>query len=265
MKFHEKTSAQLAAVDRDQTLVIIPIAAVEQHGPHMPTGTDTILCGAVAGAVEERLTKRVLLAPTFWLGASAHHLRFGSTLDSKLDTYVATLCDIARSLLDDGYQRLLFLNGHGGNIDPMRVAVRTIQPAYPKALLAAGSYWSVADELIREILSGDHKFVGHACEFETSMMLHVRPELVDDSRRADAGELVADVLDGVFLSRDMRQRTREGFTGRPDLASAEKGKLLFEGIVEKLDCLVNELLAQPLGTEYQQFVPDDQIRPTRGK
>jgi creatinine amidohydrolase len=257
MKFHEMTSPQLADVHRDQTLVVIPIAAVEQHGPHMPTGTDTILCGAVAEALESRLTGRVLLTPTFWLGASAHHLRFGATLDSRLDTYIATLCDVARSLLDDGYQRLLFLNGHGGNIDPMRVAVRKMQPEYPKALLAAGSYWSVAEELTRETLTGDHHFVGHACEFETSMMLHVRPELVDDRRRADAGELVADELDGMFLSRDMRQRTREGYTGRPDLASAEKGKRLFDGIVDELVGLVNELLTQPLETEYQQIVPND--------
>jgi len=257
MKFHEMTSPRLAVVDRDQTVVVIPIAAVEQHGPHMPTGTDAILCGAVAEAVETRLSERVLLTPTFWLGASAHHLRLGSTLDCKLGTYVATLCDIARSLLGDGYQRLLFLNGHGGNIDPMRVAIRTIQPAYPNALLAAGSYWCAADPLLNETLAGDHKFVGHACEFETSLMLHVRPELVEDDRRADAGELVPDQIDGLFLSRDMRQRTREGFTGRPDLASAEKGRRLFEGVVDQVVCMVETLLTQPLGTEYQQFVPDD--------
>ena len=159
MKFCETSSASLADVDRDQTVVVIPIAAVEQHGPHMPTGTDTILCGAVAEAVEARLPERILLTPTLWLGASAHHLRLGATLDTGLDHYIATLCDIARSLLNDGHQRLLFLNGHGGNIDPMRVAVRTIQPSYPKALLSAGSYWCAADDLIREVLTGDRKIV----------------------------------------------------------------------------------------------------------
>src|SRR5260370_30096085 len=100
MKFHELTSGRLAAIDRDKTLVLIPISAVEQHGPHMPTGTDFILCSAVAEAVETQLAERVLLTPTVWLGASAHHLRLGSTLNTELDTYVATLCDIARSLLD---------------------------------------------------------------------------------------------------------------------------------------------------------------------
>jgi creatinine amidohydrolase len=254
MIYRELTSRVLAAIDRDQTLVVIPIAALEQHGPHMPTGTDFILCTAVAEAVEKRLAERVLLIPTVWLGASAHHLRLGSTLSSALDTYIATLCDIAKSLLDDEYRRVLFLNGHGGNIDPMRVAVREIQPEYPDALLAAGSYWAVADEFIRETLEGAHRFVGHACEFETSMMLYVRPELVERDKLVDAGQLVTDSLDGVFMSRDMRQRTREGYTGRPDLASAAKGERLFSGIVDRLVSSVEQLLHEPLGTVYADFV-----------
>jgi creatinine amidohydrolase len=254
MKFDEMTSPDLAAVDRDQTIVVVPIAAVEQHGPHLPTGTDFIICTAVASAVEKRLAQRVLLTPTVWLGASAHHLRFGATLNSDLQTYIETLCDIGRSLLDDGCLRLLFINGHGGNVDPMRVALRHLQPDYPGALLAAGCYWSVADDLIRETLEGDHKYVGHACEFETSMILHLRPELVSNERVADAGKLVTDNIDGVFLSRDMRHRTEHGCSGRPDLASAQKGKMLFDGIVDRLASTVEQLLSEPLGTEYQDLV-----------
>lgn len=255
MRFQEMTSKRLAAVNRSQTLVLIPIAAVEQHGPHMPTGTDTIICTAVAEALETRMSDRVLLTPTLWLGASAHHLRLGSTLNSTLETYIKTLCDVAGSLLDDGYQRLFFINGHGGNIDPMRVALRVLQPKYPTALLTAGCYWSVADALIRETLEGDHKFVGHACEFETSLLLHLQPELVIHDHLVDAGQLVPDDLDGIFVSRDMRQRTHAGFTGRPDLANADKGRLLFDGIVNSLMTAVQKLLAQPLATEYRNFVP----------
>jgi len=253
MKFSEMASAQLAVINRERTIVVIPIAAVEQHGPHMPTGTDLVLCTAVAEALEARLTDQVLLTPTVWLGASSHHLRLGSSLNSKLNTYVATLCEIAKSLLDDGYRRLLFLNGHGGNVDPMRVALREIQPAYANALLAGGSYWSVADAWIRETLEGGHKFVGHACEFETSMMLHLRPELVHKDRLSNAGELVPDEIDGVFISRDMLQRTRDGYTGRPDLASSEKGERLFAGIIDRLVSVSERLLREPLGTEYQDF------------
>ncbi len=253
MKYYEMTSARLSTIDRDQTVVVVPIAAVEQHGPNMPTGTDTIICTAVTEALEKRLADQILVTPTVWLGASAHHLRFGATLNSDLETYIATLCDIAISLLDDNFRRILFVNGHGGNVDPLRVALREIQPAYPDALLVGGSYWSVADDLIQETLEGDHKFVGHACEFETSLILHLRPDLVDQEKLTDAGNLVTDQIDGLFVSRDMFQRTNEGFTGRPDLASAEKGQKLFDGIVERLDSTVQTLLNEPLGTEYQDF------------
>ena len=86
------------------------------------------------------------------------------------------------------------------------------------------------------------------------MMLHVLPELVDTQQLVDAGQLIPDQMDGVFLSRDMRQRTHEGFTGRPDLATPEKGELLFAGIVDRLVTTVEKLLSEPLGTEYQDFV-----------
>ena len=253
MKFDEMTARQLAKVDRERTLVIIPIAAVEQHGPHMPTGTDTIICTAVSEAVEKRMPDHVLLVPTVWAGASAHHLRWGATFSLELPDYVEGLVQLATCLLDDRFRRVLFLNGHGGNIDPMRAAVRQVQPEYPDALLAAGCYWSVAEDLIRETLDGDHKFVGHACEFETSMMMHLRPELVNRSNLADAGPLVTDQIDGMFLARDMKHRTREGFTGRPDLAAAEKGRQLFDGIVDRLAMTMNELLRQPLGRTYEEF------------
>ncbi|MEQ8787636.1 MAG: creatininase family protein [Pirellulaceae bacterium] len=257
MRFHEMTSARLASIDRVQTVAVVPIAAVEQHGPHMPTGTDYFLCTAVVEALETRRPHNVLLTPTLWLGASSHHLRYGATLDAGLDNYVATLCDVGQSLLDDGFRRVLFVNGHGGNVDPLRVALRQLQPAYPDALLAGGSYWSVADDCIRDVLEGDHKFVGHACEFETSMMLHVRPELVARELLADAGQLVTDNIDGVFVSRDMRQRTRQGYTGRPDLATAEKGKLLLDGVVDRLATLLEKLLAEPLAADYEDFVGDE--------
>lgn len=254
MKYQELTGPKLSAVDRDHIIVVIPIAAVEQHGPHMPTGTDTILCTSVAETLESQLAAQILLTPTIWLGASSHHLRMGSTLDTALDSYIATLCDVARSLLDNGFKRILFLNGHGGNIDPMKIAVRKLQPEYFDALLVAGNYWAGTDARREQILEGEHPFVGHACEFETSLMLHIRPDLVDQTRLVDAGELVPDVIDGMYVSRDMFQRTRDGYTGRPDLATAKKGKQLFEGIVSQLISTVETLLTQPLGTKYQDFV-----------
>ena len=246
MKFLEMTSGQLARVDRDKTLVVLPIAAVEQHGPHMPTGTDTIICEAVAEAIEGARADSVLLLPTVWLGASSHHLRFGATLTAELSTYITTLVEIASSLLGEGYRRVMFLNGHGGNIDPMRVALRELQPEFPDTILSAGCYWSPADEAIVGLLEGGDKFVGHACEFETSLIMHLRPELVDMEKVASAGPWLPDQVQGMFVCRDMHQRTQEGATGRADLASAKKGAALFDAVVDGVSRAVQTMLAEPL-------------------
>ena len=253
MRFHEATAAQIAEFDRDQSVVVIPIAATEQHGPHMPTGTDGILCGAVAEEVERMLPECVLLAPTLWFGASSHHLPFGATFDISLPSYIETLRELGRSVLADGFQRLFFLNGHGGNIDPMRVVARCLHDDYPKALIAAGCYWDGADQLLDSELQGEPRYVGHACEFETSMMMHLRPELVRQDQIRQADSLIPGQLDGIDIARDMKQRTSCGYTGRPDLASAEKGMKLMDGIVMRLKAIIEDLLRQPRGSTYQEI------------
>src|SRR5437899_10580117 len=106
MKFHEMTAPQLRKVARSSTVVLAPIAACEQHSRHLPTFTDTILVTAVAEGVEQRLPQQVLLLPTLWLGASAHHLRFGATLSAEVDTHIDMLRDLLTPLLEDGYQRV---------------------------------------------------------------------------------------------------------------------------------------------------------------
>src|SRR5437762_3488408 len=115
MRFPDLTSPDLRRVPRERTLILAPIAACEQHSRHLPTFTDTILVTAVAEGVEQRLPQQVLLLPTQWMGASSHHLRFGATLSAEVDTHATMICDMLTPLLDDGYQRVLVLNGHGGN------------------------------------------------------------------------------------------------------------------------------------------------------
>lgn len=246
MRFHEMTSGQLRQVDREQSLIVLPIAACEQHGPHMPTGTDTIICGAVAEAVEQRCPDRVLLLPTLWPGASHHHLPWGATVSLELDTYTTLLCELIQPLLDDGYRRVLLLNGHGGNIDPMRVALRRLQPRYPRTLLTATSYWSIAEQEIIDRLDGEDKILGHACEAETSLIMHLRPDLVHANDVEDATDYIRDMQHGVFICQDMAQRTRNGYTGRPDLATAEKGAAMFDAIVTRVAETIGELTAMTL-------------------
>jgi creatinine amidohydrolase len=246
MKFQDLTWPLLQQVSRESTVIVAPIAACEQHSRHLPTFTDTILVTAVAEGVEQRLPQQVLLLPTQWLGASSHHLRFGATLSAAEDTHVALLCDMLTPLLDDGYQRLLVLNGHGGNIDTMHLALRRLQPRYRNRILTAASYWELADKELAALAQGPRKSMGHACEFETSMVLALRPDLVrreeikDDPPRDEA------TLRGLFIAEDMKQRTDHGAVGYPERASAESGRAFLAAAVQRTTEVVESLLRRRL-------------------
>jgi creatinine amidohydrolase len=227
-------------------VVVAPIAACEQHSRHLATLTDAVLVTAVAEGVEARLSTQVLLLPTLWLGASSHHLRFGATLSAEVDTHINILCDLLTPLLEDGYRRLLVLNGHGGNIDTMHVALRRLQPRYRSCQLAAASYWDLAERELAALAEGPRRVMGHACEYETAMMLALRPDLVrreaieDDPPRDDPA------LRGLFLAEDMYQRTDHGAVGYPSRATAEKGRAFLEAAVARTTEVVQLLLRRPL-------------------
>lgn len=246
MRFHEMTFPELRDVPRDSTVVVAPIAACEQHSRHLPTYTDTILVTGVAEGVEQRLPKQVLLLPTLWLGASAHHLRFGATLSAEVDTHIDMLCDILTPLLDDGHQRVLILNGHGGNIDTMQVALRRLQPKYRNRALTAASYWDLAAKELAELAEGPRKSMGHACEFETSMVMALRPELVRKELIKDDPPPAEPALRGLYVAEDMKQRTDHGAVGYPELASAAKGRKFLDAAIGRTVEVVEALLQRRL-------------------
>jgi creatinine amidohydrolase len=246
MRFAEMTWPLLREVPRERCLVVAPIAACEQHSRHLPTFTDTILVTAVAEGVEGQLPQQVLLLPTQWLGASSHHLRFGATLSAEVDTHITLLCDLLRPLLDDGHQRVLVLNGHGGNIDTMQVALRRLHAAYPDRQLTAASYWDLAAVELAALAEGPRKSMGHACEFETSMVLALRPELVRREEIRDDPPPSEPALRGLYVAEDMKQRTQRGAVGYPELATAEKGRAFLQAAVNRTVEVVEALLKRPL-------------------
>jgi creatinine amidohydrolase len=246
MKFHEMTWPLLREVSREGTVVLAPIAACEQHSRHLPTYTDTILVTAVAEGVEQCLPRQVLLLPTLWFGASSHHLRFGATLSAEVDTHVTMLCDLLIPLLEDGHQRFLVLNGHGGNIDTMHMALRRLQPRYRNRLVTAASYWEIAEKELAQLAEGPRKSMGHACEFETSMVLALRPDLVRRDQIKDDPSPDEPALRGLFIAEDMKQRTDHGAVGYPERASADKGKALLAAAIERTVEVVQALSRRPL-------------------
>jgi creatinine amidohydrolase len=246
MKFHEMTAPQIRQVRRDRCIVLAPIAACEQHSRHLATFTDTVLVTGVADGVEARLSEVVLQLPTLWLGASHHHLRFGGTLSAAVDTHFNLLCELLEPLLNDGFQRILVLNGHGGNIDTMQMALRRLQPRYRDRILSAASYWDLAARELAALAEGPRKVMGHACEFETSMMLALRPDLVRNEEIRDDVPREEPILRGLYLAEDMFQRTDHGAVGYPERASAEKGRAFLAAAVERTVEVVHALMARAL-------------------
>ncbi len=246
MRFTDMTWPEVRKVDRQHSIVLCPIAACEQHGHHLPTFTDTILATAVAEGVERRDPGLILLLPTLWLGASHHHLRLGATLSTDVTTHAQMLVDMLTPLLNDGFKRILILNGHGGNVDTFHVALRLLQPHFRDRILSGASYWDLAGQEYAAIAQGARKEMGHACEFETSLMLHLRPDLVrkdairDDGRAADAA------LRGLYMADDMSQLTDRGAMGFPEKASAQTGERLLQAAVDRTHEVVSALLRRNL-------------------
>jgi creatinine amidohydrolase len=247
MKLAEVTWPEVEKLERE-IVVVVPIAALEQHSHHLPFFTDTILCEAVANRLEAALPKDVLLLPVQWLGASSHHLGMAGTLTVENDTYLKLLVEPLRCLLRKGFRRIFVVNGHGGNVDGFHLALRQLAVEFPQALLCGTNYWDAAEKEIAAVLEGSRKTVGHACEFETSLMMHLRPDLVRTSEiKDDDLKEQSATLRRLYIPLDMKFQTNRGGTGQPTLATAEKGRALMEAVLVELIEAVQAIRTKKLG------------------
>jgi creatinine amidohydrolase len=154
-------------------VAVVPVGATEQHGPHLPLATDTLLATAVARAIVAG-SPSLVLGPVLALGCSEHHMGFPGTVSLRAPAFVATVTDVCRSLAAASLDVVL-LNAHGGNRAPLGVALGELAAQGIRA--HALTYWDLlAEEAAAEF--GDPDACGHACALETSLMLHLHPELV---------------------------------------------------------------------------------------
>lgn len=224
MNLTDLTWPAIAALSRD-TPVVIPVAALEQHGHHLPVFTDSMLLGEVVRRTAAELSDRVLFAPLMWLGNSDHHLDFSGTLSAAPRLYLDLLNGLAENFLRHGFRRLVFLNGHGGNDVPGRQAVFELRQRHRErddVLFLFATYWSLGAEPVTGLAQPE---MGHACEWETSMMLRIAPSLVGDfasAKPVDSGSPFLPAARGWIT----RERTEPGHIGSPHLASEEKGETL---------------------------------------
>lgn len=212
------------------TPVVFPIAALEQHGRHMPLFTDSLLLGEVTRRAAQVLDREVLFAPLTWLGNSEHHLDFAGTLSAAPRVYLDMLSDLLENFLTHGFRRLVLLNGHGGNITPGQQVVYEVRQRHRNRsdlLLLSATYWMLGGKPEESNPNLEQRRMGHACEWETSMMLRLAPHLVGDhkgQKPADFGAAFEPATRG-WITKD---RTADGHIGNPRVATAEKGETLFQ-------------------------------------
>ncbi len=230
--YDRRTSAEVGA-DAGR-LAVVPVGATEQHGPHLPLGTDTLLATAVAESIVAR-GPDLVLGPVLGIGCSGHHLAFAGTVSLAPAAFVGAVSDVCRSLTG-ARLGVVLLNGHGGNKAPLGVALSTLAEEGIRAY--ALTYWDLLADVASEEF-GDLAACGHACALETSLMQHLHPELVRDDLIPQGATPPAwpdphmFSADAVQVVRPFQEISADGVIGRPSLASPASGRRLFDEAVAR--------------------------------
>jgi len=261
MKWHEMKWPAIERLEKNLPLVI-PLGSVEQHGKHLPLCTDTTQVAFIADAVEEQLRDSVIMLPVLWLGSSHHHLDFPGTLSLTPTLYTNVIQQLTKSILGAGFRRLFYLNGHGGNETPTSQALTELavtDSLARNALLAMSSWWAVGKpDVQRHGLETPR--ISHACEYETSLMLWLRPDLVEIEAATDTprGPYDARLIGPkpVNLYRRFSTMTGTGNLGRATAATREKGQGILEAVVKDVVEFLDEFSKWPLPTSLKSIESD---------
>jgi len=228
-----------------ETPVVFPIAALEQHGHHLPLFTDSILLGEIMRRVSHRLGDGALIAPLMWLGNSDHHLDFPGTLSSPPRAYIDLLCGLLENFIQHGFERLVFINGHGGNDVPGKQAIFEVRQRHrhrSDLVLLFATYWHLTSPP-RDLGHELHQLqMGHACEWETSMILRIAPHLVGDLKKLTPVEF-GNAFEPASRAWITKDRTEPGHIGSPHLATADKGEALLRVFADGVVSLLERVIA----------------------
>ncbi len=238
---------------RNGGLLLLPLGATEQHGPHLPVAMDTLLVEAVCHASSTRTGVPVLPALRYTT-SQGHTTKWPGTFSLRHETLIATLRDIAAWAVATGWQRLIFVNAHFGNDAPARVAVDQLRLSYLGRLqVGLVHVFKLSDAIWADYTSDAADL--HANQAETALMLHLHPELVHFDRLAESDD--PDRTAGTVFSHPVAQTSLNGVTGHPSRATAEQGRLLFESMVDALSATIGTAIHEvpPLPPEQWSDLP----------
>lgn len=241
----ELSSPKIRKMIQQGPVAVLPVGSCEQHGLHLPLGTDSFLCNSVVIQAAKLAKSEPIILPPITYGYSPHHMDFSGTVTLSQNTLRSLIGDIVVSLVKHGISKMIIVNGHGGNTPALQEAVNQVGEEHQMDMILLRYMDMVAPQIdsLRESPLGG---MGHACEFETSLMQYLMPHLVDEEL------MKSQVIKGlpiynpdlfarnaIYIYRNFREFSKIGVIGDPTLASKEKGKRLFEDICQELSKIID--------------------------
>jgi creatinine amidohydrolase len=233
----ELSQATWTEVDEHDTeAVLLPVGSTEQHGPHAPLGTDAIAAELIANKTAEATDRAVVVAPRIDLGVSEEHRAFDGTIWVRPDTFRATIRDAVKSLAHHGIDRVVIVNGHGGNVEALAEVCRTLTRGGEAHTVPFTWFDAVETEIP----------MGHAGALETALLRHARPELIREENietaTAGAAERWGEWVSGANLAVDADEFSDNGVVGDPSTGDAALGARLLERSTDALETLLEAVI-----------------------
>jgi len=238
----------------EERVCLIPVATLEDHGPHMPIDTDLRITAEICRRAAEAAPDEIVLLPPIPHGYSPHHMDFPGPITIGWDTFTRYLVDVGSSLARHGFTRILYLNGHGSNQNLVEMAARLVGLEHSTVLAAAAFHTSGEDSarVIAELRESGQGGMAHACELETSLYLAIRPDLVQMERAVTeipssyTPHVFMDWSDGpLSLMPHWSALTTSGVTGDAAAGTAEKGRVWLEQAQKEIAEFIAEVAVRP--------------------
>lgn len=210
----------------DRTVAIVPVGSIEQHGLHAPLGTDLIIAEAFAKTAEA--CNNTVTVPAIPVGVAEYHRHFSGTLWVSTETLKQYVGEIIRSLSYHGIKKVIIVNGHGGNREPLKELSRHLKMEEDLNVVVWTWFESIEEEIIN--MYGERPPL-HADETESSMLMAVAPELIIEENLEESAQGASDqwckYFKGTMISQEVRDFSETGATGNPVKTDLEKGKKMF--------------------------------------
>ena len=254
--WEEMTTSDFAKLDRERVIAVLPVGAIEQHGPHLPTSVDAAIVGGLARRIIELLPDElpVTFLPMLPFGKSNEHIAFPGTLTLSADTLIRVWTEIGESVARAGIRKMVLLNSHGGQPQVMDIVARELRVRC-KMFVVALSYWAVG--MPTHLFPDSEKEHGiHGGSVETSIMMHLFPELVRNEERRDFPSASIELAkrykylrpegNGVCFGWQTQDLHASGALGNALDADSERGRKIVEHVAARIVELLREINTYPL-------------------